>query len=395
MRIFLSYASQDRAQVEPVRYSLEEQGHDVFFDREDLPAGDAFDSRIRKAIERCELFICFLTPNTVDAGSYTLTELEILERVWPKPAGHVLPVVLRPVPMEQIPAYLKSVTLLQPDGNMTATVADATHQIARMRNRARMRRLGLAALALIVVALPAWYWLTHRSAVTTKDGAPVVPIEAGVFTMGDDENSPQREVYVSRFYIDRFEITTARYAEFMKANGSLAAPDEWERVKLPAQGELPVIGVSWRDAVAYCRWAGRRLPTESEWEKAARDSDARTYPWGKDEPSPERATYAGSAEDAYEGGLTPVGAHATGRSREGVDDLAGNVYEWVNDRFSESFPHDDVRDPAGPETGDGRVLRGSGWHDPAQRLDAARRYHATEDNRADDIGFRCAMDAKQ
>jgi formylglycine-generating enzyme required for sulfatase activity len=395
VKIFISYASEDRARVEPIRYVLAEQGHDIFFDREDLPPGEAFDSRIRNAIEWCELFICFLTPHTVDAGSYTLSELAIAERVWPNPSGRVLPVILEEVPRKDIPAYLRSVTLLQPVGNITASVADTVHQIAQGRRRQRLRRIAIWTLAALIPVALALYWALQRSAVSSKDGAPLVFIDGGVFTMGDDEFSPMREVYVSAFYLDQFEITTARYAEFLKANGSLAPPDEWQRVDLKLHGQLPVVGVSWPDAQTYCRWADKRLPTEAEWEKAARDGDARSYPWGNDEPTAESAAYARSAEFAYDGGVTAVGTHQAGRSRAGVDDLAGNVSEWVNDWYSESFSIDDVRDPTGPTTGTHRVIRGSGWHDPAERLLATRRYFESEDHRSDDHGFRCARNANK
>lgn len=393
MRIFLSYASQDRATVEPVRYALAEQGHDIFFDREDLPPGEGFDSRIRKAIERCDLFICFLTPNTVDAGSYTLTELAIAQRVWPHPSGRVLPVILAPVPFDHIPAYLKSVTLLEPVGNMCASVADSVYQIANMRRRQRTRRLatwGLAALVPIAAALVYWWWVNRERA---DEGAPLVMIDAGVFTFGDDEISPLREVFVSAFYMEQYEVTTARYAEFMQANGSLGAPDEWDQVDLEKHGALPVVGVSWRDADAYCRWAGRRLPTEAEWEKAARDGDARIYPWGSAEPTAELAAFARTADYAYEGGVVAVGSYADGQSSYGVFDLAGNVSEWVADWYAEDFDSDDVRDPQGPAEGNGRVIRGSSWRDPAERLQSTRRYHASEGERSDDRGFRCAVDA--
>jgi len=390
MKIFLSYASEDRALAEPIRYAIAEQGHDVFFDREDLPAGEAFNIRIRSAIEQCELFICLLTPYTLDAGSYTLSELQIAERVWPNPAGRVLPVVLANVPLNDIPAYLRSVTLLQPTGNVTASVADAVHQIAATRRRQHVRRLVLWGFAALIALAIAFYAASRFTNVTSKDGAPLVPIEAGVFTMGDDEFSPMREVYVSAFSIDRFEVTTARYAKFMKASGSLAAPDDWDSVDLNAHGELPVVGVSWRDAQAYCHWAGKRLPTEAEWEKAARDGDARMYPWGNEMPTAGLATYARNADYVYQGGVTRVGEHPAGRSREGVDDLAGNVSEWVSDWYSESFHSGDVRDPAGPAQGAAKTIRGSSWHDPAEKLQATRRYFASEDHRADDTGFRCA-----
>jgi sulfatase modifying factor 1 len=393
MRVFLSYASEDRSRIEPIRYALAEQGHDIFYDREDLLPGEAFDSRIRSAIERSDLFVFFLSPHTVDAGSYTLNELSVCERMWPRADGHVLPVILAGIPRQDIPAYLRSVTCLTPVGNITASVADAVLQLARAHSRRRMRKLAALAVALLIPVAIASYWLLQRAGGSTKDGVPLVRIEGGVFTMGDDEFFPLREVYVNPFYMDAVEVTTSRYAKFLEANGALAPPDEWERVDLKKHGELPVVGVSWRDAQAYCLWVGRRLPTEAEWERAARDSDQRKYPWGTDEPGAGKAVYARKAEYAYEGGLERVGSLEAGRSREGVYDLEGNASEWVGDWFAESFSIDDVRNPKGPLTGEKKVIRGSGWHEPVERIGGSRRYQASTDNRTDDVGFRCAMDS--
>lgn len=393
MRIFLSYASEDRPRIEPIRYALAEQGHEVFYDREDLKPGEAFDTKIRAAIERCDLFVCFLTPYTVDAGSYTLNELAVAERIWPLADGRVLPVILADVPRKDIPAYLRSVTCLTPVGNVTASVSDAVHTLAQIHNRKRTRKLAILAAAILIPVAAASYWFVQRAAVSSKDGAPLVRIEGGVFTMGDDEFFPMRDVYVNSFYIDGVEVTTERYAKFLAANGSLAPPDEWETLDLAKQGQLPVVGVSWNDAQAYCQWVGKRLPTEAEWERAARDSDQRKYPWGNEEPGAARAVYGHRAEDAYGGGLERVGSLEAGRSREGVYDLEGNASEWVSDWFTESFSVDDVRNPKGPPTGEKKVIRGSGWHEPVDRIGGSRRYQASPDNRTDDVGFRCAMDA--
>jgi formylglycine-generating enzyme required for sulfatase activity len=394
MRVFLSYASEDRSRIEPIRYALAEQGHDIFYDREDLLPGEAFDSRIRSAIERSDLFVFFLTPHTVDAGSYTLNELSVCERRWPRADGRVLPVILADVPRQDIPAYLRSVTCLTPVGNLTACVSDAVLQLARVHSRRRMRKLGTLAVAVLIPVAIAAYWLVQRGAGSTKDGVSLVRIEGGTFTMGDDEFFPMREVFLNPFYIDATEVTTARYSKFLQANGSLAPPDDWDSVDLKKHGDLPVVGVSWNDADAYCQWVGRRLPTEAEWERAARDSDQRKYPWGNDEPGAGKAAYARKAEQAYEGGLERVGSLEAGRSREGVYDLEGNVSEWVSDWFAESFSVDDVRNPKGPPSGEKKVIRGSGWHEPVERIGGSRRYQASPDNRTDDVGFRCARDAE-
>jgi formylglycine-generating enzyme required for sulfatase activity len=297
------------------------------------------------------------------------------------------------VPRKDIPAYLRSVTCLTPVGNVTASVSDAVHALAQAHKRRRVRRIAIWAGAILVPVAIASYWLVQRTAVASKDGAPLVHIEGGVFTMGDDEFFPMREVYVSPFYIDAVEVTTERYARFLAANGSLAPPPEWESLDLKKQGQLPVVGVSWNDAQAYCQWVGKRLPTEAEWERAARDGDERTYPWGNEEPGARHAVFARKAESAYEGGLERVGTLDAGRSREGVYDLEGNASEWVGDWFTESFSVDDVRNPKGPASGEKKVIRGSGWHEPVERIGGSRRYQASPDNRTDDVGFRCAMDA--
>ena len=393
MRIFLSYASEDRARVEPIRLALGAQGHEVFFDRESLPPGDAFDARIRQGIERSHLFIILLSPDTVDAGSYTLTELDIARETWANPAGHVLPVLIRPMPLETIPAYLKAVTLLETDGNLAAAVSDRVHRIALAQRRALLKNRVLPIFALAVIGAAAWGYWKYIGDTRGKDGAPAILISGGNFRMGDDETSPLRDVYVDAFYLDAFEITTSRYAKFFTASGSLNPPDFWEEIDLQRDGDLPVIGVNWYDADAYCKWAGRRLPTEAEWEKAARGNDARVYPWGSEPPTSEQANFRRSSEHPYREGVARIGARAAGRSPEGIYDLAGNVSEWTSDWFTESFDRSNSRNPKGPESGNGKVIRGGGWDEPAERLQSALRFHAAPDTRSDDIGFRCARDA--
>ena len=161
----------------------------------------------------------------------------------------------------------------------------------------RPRKVALIASALVIVALAiaAWFFFSNdrqKTVVTGKDGAPSVLVPAATFTMGDGEESPLRTVYVDAFYLDRFEVTTARFAKFLEATGAVSEPEGWDEAKSAASRELPVVGVDWREADAYCRWAGKRLPTEAEWERAARGTDARVFPWGNDAPSAARARFA-------------------------------------------------------------------------------------------------------
>jgi formylglycine-generating enzyme required for sulfatase activity len=394
MRIFLSYASEDRAAADAIRMALQNDGHDVFFDREDLPAGGEYHTRIRHGIESSELLVFLVSPRALDAGSYTLTELSIAEKAWPKPDDRVLPVLLERVNMRELPAYLGSVTFLETPGNLPAEVAATVDRMARVRRRKHwLRLMPVAGVGVVALGVAAWFFQNRGDAATRngKDDAPALLVPAGKFPMGDDEVSPAREVFVDSFYMDRFEVTTARYAKFLASTGA-EPPEFWDSLPAANGGELPVIGVSWNDANAYCRWAERRLPTESEWEKAARGTDARVYPWGDASPTVDRANYQNAAEEPYAGGLTAVGTHAAGKSPYGVDDLAGNASEWAADWYSESFRSDDVYNPRGPETGDKKVIRGGGRYDPAQRLVSAARQYASPDTRAEDIGFRCASD---
>ncbi len=409
MRIFLSYASQDREPASAIARCLVEQGHDVFFDRDDLPPGEEFHSRIRSAIEKSHLVVFLVSPDAVDAGSYTITEVEIAEQAWKRAGGRLLPVVLRPTPLESLPPFVRSVTLLETTGNVPAAVAAAVHRAGAARARRRYTKVGLALAAASLVSLVAWRLAAREPAVLAgseteppaiarteppaMDGAPAVLVPAGRFTMGDDEESPRRDVFVDSFYIDRFEVTTARYARFLAATGSVHAPDEWETLTLPAGGELPVVGVDWSDADAYCRWAGRRLPTEAEWEKAARGTDGRRYPWGDVQPTPRHANFGNASPVTYGDGLAAVGTHGAGDSPYGASDMAGNAGEWVADWYAESFASGDVRNPSGPDGGEGKVIRGGGRYDPGDRVSAVKRFHASPEGRLDDVGFRCARDA--
>jgi formylglycine-generating enzyme required for sulfatase activity len=392
MRIFLSYASQDGEAAKSIYLALRDQGHKVFFDRAALPPGEEYHNRIRAAIENSHLFVFLITPDAVDAGSYTLTELSIAEQA----DRRFLPVMLRETDIARLPASIKAVTFHRSDGNLAASVAAEAHRIAIGFRRKRVKQLA-AAVAIVIVMAGVFYATLGRprQQYVGKDGAPAVFIPAGSFIVGDDENSPRREIFVDAFYMDKYEVTVGRYAGFLKATGNVKIPEQWDTVDLQNGAELPVVGVDWQDADSYCRWAGRRLPTEAEWERAARGNDERKYPWGNDAPSTEHAKFARPYKNSvYKDGVARVGTYPKGVSPFGIYELSGNVWEWVSDWYVESFHPDSARNPKGPDKGTHKVMRGGGWYDQSDRITTTKRIYADPVQRDDEVGFRCASDGK-
>jgi formylglycine-generating enzyme required for sulfatase activity len=228
-----------------------------------------------------------------------------------------------------------------------------------------------------------------------KDGAPTVLVPAGEFTMGGSNiDNPRHPVYLDAFYMDKYEVTTSRYARFLQATRR-KLPFKWSEVGLVSHGDLPVIGVTWEDANAYCRWAGKRLPTEAEWEKAARGTDGREYPWGNEAPTPRHANFNKCCEWKGYGVLATVGSLEAGRSPYGIYDLAGNVSEWVADWYDmTSYKYELDRNPKGPADGEEKVVRGGSWYDPGSLQRSALRSRNYPSAPSTDRGFRCAKDAK-
>jgi formylglycine-generating enzyme required for sulfatase activity len=202
-------------------------------------------------------------------------------------------------------------------------------------------------------------------------------------------------MFLNAFYMDRYEITVDRYGNFLKATGKLNEPNDFPESDLKKFGDFPVVGVNWHGANTYCRWAGKRLPTEAEWEKAARGEDRRTYPWGSDEPTSAHARFGvSSRKPVYPDGVSRVGTHPKGMGPFGMYDLAGNAGEWVADWYSTSFPRGESQNPKGPDSGTAKVIRGGGWMDPADRITTTKRMYLNPNESLQDIGFRCARDPK-
>ena len=227
----------------------------------------------------------------------------------------------------------------------------------------------------------------------------LVLIPAGEFQMGSTEGAadekPVHRVHLDDYYLDKYEVTTARYGQFMAATGH-REPDNWSLVSQTNAQDRPVIGVDWHDAEAYCRWAGKRLPTEAEWEKAARGTDGRTYPWGNAAPISSLANYGKDFRNVinnnyYAERLTPVGSYEEGKGPFGIYDLAGNVWEWVADWYDvDYYSRSPAQNPKGPPTGEYRVLRGGSWRGDPQGVRSADRLYDRPADRDNNIGFRCA-----
>jgi formylglycine-generating enzyme required for sulfatase activity len=217
----------------------------------------------------------------------------------------------------------------------------------------------------------------------------MVVVPAGWFWRGEEGgrrvDRPRHKVYLDAFAIDRTEVTNTAFAKFVAAANYQT--EGWDDRLAQTAPHKPVVGVLWRDADAYCRWADKRLPTEAEWEKAARGTDGRRYPWGDTWD----ATRCNTAESGRAGPL-PVGGFPEGASPYGALDMAGNAAEWVADYFDFSdYANAPDHNPTGPTRVSDHGLRGGSWASPAEQAQTFFRdsSHSARPNFR--VGFRCAL----
>jgi len=224
----------------------------------------------------------------------------------------------------------------------------------------------------------------------------MVTIPAGTFVRGTVnggfDEQPQRTIFLDTFSIDRYEVTNHHYQQFVLATGHRkpGLPSRYAKSGGRMRGtNQPVVYVSWDDATEYCRWNGKRLPTEAEWEKAMRGSDGRLWPWGNNEQA-NGANWA-RVQDGSEVSAS-VGSFQNDKSPYGVMDGAGNVIEWVADWYQETYYKDSPeRNPPSPEHGTYRVLRGGGYTTTGGDIRITSRSKMMPDFRDETIGFRCAI----
>ena len=289
-----------------------------------------------------------------------------------------------------------------------------------------------ARLALLIAACAALVQCTGTPdpQITTDDGSTMLLVPAGEFDMGGMEEDlegvpgrnylnyeaerPRHRVSVGAFYMDKNEVTSAQYRRFLDeaVSSGVAASDhpdqpegvghEQRHVSEDLLGDTqPAVGLNWYDAFSYCRWADKRLPTEAEWEYAARGPGEtyRKFPWGSQEPDAEGIWWAsyrpegGPDRDGYRYSA-PVGSFPDGISPLGILDLAGNAEEWVQDWYSVNYfrQSEGAQNPAGPATGTKRVIKGGSYESPSYQIRIAGRFWGKPQDKGPRIGFRCAMD---
>jgi formylglycine-generating enzyme required for sulfatase activity len=252
----------------------------------------------------------------------------------------------------------------------------------------RLLRSTLSLLAIVAAAaepgmvrIPGGEFTRGRSHALPDDDLKWYPT-----IMKDDR--PARKIRIDEFWLDEREVSNEEYAAFVKATGH-RAPHHWPKGVLPPEiAKVSVVNVSWDDAAAFAKWAGKRLPTEAEWERACRgNAEGKKYPWGDDKPAASSARF-----NTVSG---PAAGCGFAKNDFGLCDMAGNVWEWAADWYEKDYyAAAPEANPRGPESGMYRVLRGGSWADEAKYLTCAHRSWARPKERSPNIGFRCAKDSR-
>lgn len=243
----------------------------------------------------------------------------------------------------------------------------------------------------------------------------MIKIPAGYFSMGSDkkeieqiienptkwecewfkDEKPQRNVYLDEFYISKYEVTNEEYKKFLNENPEYSKP-AYLNVSEFKDPDQPVVGVSWDDAAAYCNWLSEktkkryRLPTEAEWEKAARGTDSRIYPWGNSEADNNKANFMNQSKNPKS-----VKENIQGASPYGLMNMAGNEWEWCSDWYGENYYNTkENRNPAGPSSGTRKIVRGGSYKEKAFYLRCAERSSYPPETKNEFIGFRIVRESK-
>lgn len=436
LRVFLCHASDDKPAVRTLYAKLRDAGVQPWLDEEDLLPGQKWKVEIPKAIRASDVILVCLSQRSVKKDGYIKREIEfaldIADKL-PEDAIFIIPLRLEECDFPDRVGDWHGVDLYAPRGyerllralqvRATEVGAELNAQIERADEPSRRsppREGSATSTDPLLIELPK---LGFR--------LELVRVPAGKFLMGSDkakdkaawdDEVPQHWVYLDEYLIGKYPVTVAQFAAFVKATGYKTTAEkegsawnrvdkEWKEIKganwqrprgpksdVSQKQDHPVTCVSWDDAVAFCTWlseaSGRdvRLPSEAQWEKAARGSaDDRLWPWGDEPPTARHCNF-----DMNVGDTTPVGAYSPlGDSPYGCADMAGNVWEWCADWYDgKEYARragKEVRNPAGPSQGDARVLRGGAFFNLTVSVRCACRHGSYPDSRAGNSGFRvCA-----
>lgn len=451
---FICYTHENTRFAEKLAGALQQRGLEVWLDQWTEGDNAPWDRGGQKALQECRYFLLVLSPAALN--SWVVRDQTVLAVNQGKT---IIPVICQPCPLPSIlPAgptidfshgrFQQRVDQLLADFNL---VADLPRQPLKPPADAPAMTplpawLWPSAVTLILLALSAvivyrWPRSTAEPALApadvepvslaepmyvptletfqnidpqstpvktfrrAKDGNIMVFIPAGDFLMGsastdpeaDADEQPRHVVYLDEFWIDEVEVSNYNYNRCLEAGG--CSPPQVGSGLFDGD-DLPVVGVDWEQSADYCAWAGARLPTEAEWEKAARGVDGRQFPWGN-EFDGALLNYCDAncvadwrdfgADDGYRY-TAPVGSYPAGASPYGVLDMSGNVWEWTADWYAaDAYARSVYKNPTGPASGLQRVIRGGSWFYAGKSLRVTRRHKDAPLSRYDNIGFRCAV----
>jgi len=410
-RVFISYVSEepDRATALAVCAAIEARGVRCWIAPRDVPPGRSYAQCIPAAIRRCSVVVLVMSGRT-SRSKYVCNEVDLAVKV----DRAILPLRIEPVEPEGDLEFLLSrvqwLDALAPpledhlDRLLEAVLAAVGAEGApdpgppapepRVQVTPAVPDLSPPPAGVLraqkALALPGGLVRDGTGRIWSgKDGAEMVLVPGGEFVMGSDDadahfferERPVHRALLSAFLMDRHPVTVGQVLKSCAERRIPPPGGQQESERCPA------VRVTWDEARDYAEWAGRRIPTEAEWEKAARGTDGQEYPWGKEEPTPSRANF----EESGFGRPTPAGSFPAGASPYGCLDMAGNVWEWCADWYDTKYYAGSAwRDPKGPLSGSSRVLRGGAWNRASSYLRCATRRVQLPSWRDPTFGFRAA-----
>jgi formylglycine-generating enzyme required for sulfatase activity len=416
-QVFISHAHEDAEFAHRLAADLQTHGWRVWIAPDSIRPGEKWVDAINRGLEECGVFLVVLTPAAV-ASKWVTDETNVAKEMHQEGELRFIPlgvVDCRVPPLWRVHQRIlfagryehglaELLAALDPHVGRTGAEASAgasgpRTQPAKASTPEDRQPSASRPAVPRVVPVPAAQPVASLDLLTIESPIRVefVLVPAGEFLMGSDPRvdkdasaaeQPQHRLYLPEFYIGKYPVTNEQYAAFVKATHG-AVPRHWENGQIPADKKgHPVVNVTWQDAFAFCQWVSQasgktiRLPTEAEWEKAARGDDGRIYPWGNDPPTKELCNFGNNV-----GGTTPVGQYPAGASLCGALDMAGNVWEWTGSLYRR-YPYQPEDERNSPDDKGLRILRGGSFGHVALFVRCACRRWPSPFDRNDDRGFR-------